>query len=184
MDAIEALHSRVSIARLKSPAPSESQRQLIFKAALRAADHGCLRPWRYLIVEGDGLTRLGEVFLRAALLSEPDMSDAKKNKYLQMPNRAPLIVVAISVNAHHPKVPVLEQEMAVAAGVQNMITAAYAIGVGAYWRTGAMAESAQVKESLGVDGHETIVGFIYMGTPEISPRQAPNLAVNDFFKAW
>lgn len=184
MDAIEALTTRVSVGRLTQPAPSVQQRELIFKAALRAADHGCLRPWRFLVIEADGLSRLGDVFLKSAKLNDPQLSAAKSERYLNMPARAPMIVVAISRNQLHDKVPVMEQEMAVAASVQNMITAAHALGVGAYWRSGAIASSAVVKTDLGVAESETIVGFIYMGTADMTLKKVPDLSVGDFFTAW
>lgn len=184
MDAIEALTSRVSVGRLTAPAPSAQQRQLIFKAALRAADHGCLRPWRFLVVEADGLIQLGEVFVKSAKLKEPQLSTEKSQRYLNMPLRAPMIVVAISRNEVHAKVPVIEQQMAVAASVQNMITAAHALGVGAYWRTGAITSSAVVKADLGIEEKETIVGFIYMGTANMAPRKVPDLSTEDFFTSW
>lgn len=44
MDALVALTQRVSVSRLVEPAPSDEQRELLFKAALRAPDHAQLRP--------------------------------------------------------------------------------------------------------------------------------------------
>jgi nitroreductase len=184
MDAIEALHSRVSIGRLTEPAPDAQQREMMFKAALRAADHGSLRPWRFLVLEGESLERLGRLFLEAAKSDDPDLAESQESKYLKMPLRAPLMVIAISTNEDHPKVPVVEQQMAVAAATQNLITAAFAQGVGAYWRTGAMAEHPVVKEGLGIKSEETVVGFVYLGTPAIPPKPVPNLPVKDFFTPW
>ncbi|GAA5317935.1 MAG: nitroreductase family protein [Candidatus Pelagadaptatus aseana] len=156
----------------------------MFKAALRAADHGCLRPWRFLVLEGEALDNLGQLFLKAAQADEPQLNEVQQSRYLKMPKRAPLMIVAISKNQEHPKVSVLEQQMAVAAATQNLITAAFAQGVGAYWRTGAMAESAVVKEGLGIKQEETIVGFIYLGTPAIPVKQAPSLSTEEFFIPW
>ena len=184
MDAIEALLNRVSVGKLKEPAPSQAQRDRMFRAALRAADHGCLKPWRFLTIEGQALGELGSLFLKAAKTQTPDLDETQSSKYLNMPKRAPLIVVAISRNLEHPKVPPLEQEMATAAAVQNMITAAYAQGIGAYWRTGPMAENPVVKEGLGLAIDETLVGFIYLGTPAITPKTAPKPDIENFFKPW
>lgn len=184
MDAIQALLNRVSVGKLKEPAPSEAQRDIMFRAALRAADHGCLKPWRFLTIEGARLDQLGELLLKAAQDQNPDLEESQFARYLNMPKRAPLIVVAISRNVEHPKVPILEQEMATAAAVQGMITAAFAQGVGAYWRTGAMAESPVVKAGLGLSSDETLVGFIYLGTPAITPKSAPKADAENFFKPW
>ncbi|USD22947.1 nitroreductase family protein [Microbulbifer sp. VAAC004] len=185
MDALTALHNRVSTGKLVEPAPNEQQRQNIFRAALRAADHACLRPWRFLMVEGQERERLGEIFLKAAEQSEGvPLTEAQRQRTLAMPLRAPLIIVAITRLQEHPKVPHLEQHMSTAGAVQAMLTAAYAEGVGVYWRTGPLANNPQVAQGLGLAENERIDGFIYCGTPDKAARQAPDLQVDDFFSQW
>ena len=183
MDALEALHNRVSVGGLTEPAPDSQQRDAIFRAALRAADHGNLRPWRFLVVEGDARTRMGEIYLKASEVDAP-LSEAQRERTLAMPLRAPLVVVAITRLQEHPKVPFNEQRMSTAGAVQAMLTAAFAEGVGAYWRTGALAENRAVARDLGLADNEEISGFIYMGTPQKPARPAPELAVADFFSDW
>lgn len=184
MQAIDALINRVSCGKLVDPSPTQEQQNIMFQAALRAADHGRLQPWRFLVVEGDSRNSLGQLYLDAALIADPNLSDEKRTKFLNMPHRAPLIIVAIAKALDHPKVPVIDQLMATAAAVQNLITAAFAQGVGAYWRTGAMAEDATVKSGLGVASEETIVGFIYLGTPLNRRKTAPDTPPLDFFTSW
>lgn len=187
MDALDALHNRVSIGVLTDPAPSRAQRDNIFRAALRAADHGNLRPWRFLVVEGVARNRLGEIYLKASERSEEGeepLSDAQRERYRAMPLRAPLILIAITCLQEHPKVPLNEQRMSTAGAVQAVLIAAFAEGVGAYWRTGELAENRQVARALGLADNEEISGFIYMGTPQKAPRPAPELAVSDFFADW
>lgn len=184
MDALTALHNRVSTGLLTEPAPNAQQRQNIFRAALRAADHGCLRPWRFLLVEGEARKRLGEIFLRAAEEAEGPLSEAQRERTLAMPLRAPLIIVPITRLQEHPKVPFLEQHMSTAGAVQAMLTAAYAEGVGVYWRTGPLASNPSVAGELGLAGNERIDGFVYCGTPQKPLRQAPELAVDDYFSSW
>jgi nitroreductase len=77
-----------------------------------------------------------------------------------------MVVIAVSKNLQHPKVPVWEQQLATAAAVQNMINAAFIIGVGAYWRTGSATFSDIVKQALDITREESIVGFVYLGTPK------------------
>jgi len=64
MDALEALQQRVSAARLVGEVPAPEVLDNLFKAALRAPDHGMLRPWRFLTISGDARLALGELFLR------------------------------------------------------------------------------------------------------------------------
>ena len=57
MEALDVLLNRVSVPRLVEPAPDAAQREILFSAALRAPDHGQLRPYRFLTVEGDARNR-------------------------------------------------------------------------------------------------------------------------------
>lgn len=51
-DALSVLMTRQSHWPLAEPAPDDSQLQQIFDAALRAPDHGALRPWRFVLIRG------------------------------------------------------------------------------------------------------------------------------------
>ena len=64
MDALEALHTRVSAPRLGGDPPDENVLNNIFEAALRAPDHALLRPWRFIVVKQDGLSLHSAIFLR------------------------------------------------------------------------------------------------------------------------
>ena len=68
--------------------------------------------------------------------------------------------------------------------MQNMLLAAYAQGVGAMWRTGAMAYSKIVCEGLGLVENEKIVGFLYLGQIQGSLRSAKALNIGDYVKDW
>ena len=78
MNAIEAILSRKSSPRLQDPAPSEKELEIIYKAALRAPDHGALKPWKFINVSGDGRKKLADAALNAIEKSDPE--SAKKNK--------------------------------------------------------------------------------------------------------
>lgn len=184
MEALQALHTRVSSPRLVDPAPQGQVLDNIFRAALRAADHGNLRPWRFLVVEGEDRQALGRVFEQAALSDDQNLDETQRERFLKMPLRAPMVVIAIAVCEQHPKVPESEQLIAAGSSVQNMLNAAYAQGVGAYWRTGAMAYHAKVFEGLGLASNEKIVGFVYLGSVEGRDKPLPELKVEDFFAAW
>ena len=75
MDVISALHNRVSIAVLGGPGPDQAQLDVMLRAAMRAPDHGVLRPWRFLILEGQQRQWLGDVFVEARLQDEPDTDE-------------------------------------------------------------------------------------------------------------
>ena len=184
LKALDALQLRTSSPRLTGPAPDDSQLENIFRAAMRAADHGLLRPWRFLIIRDDARNRLGELFLKAALEKDPEMNTAQRGKLQTKPLRAPMIIVSISSPKEHPKVPELEQDLSAAAATQNMINAAYALNIGAMWRTGSAAFSPTVKAGLGVQANEKIVGFLYLGTPDGPAKPQPNTDYSDLVQEW
>ncbi|MAD46678.1 MAG: nitroreductase [Oceanospirillaceae bacterium] len=183
MNAIQALTERVSVAQLTGPDLTPAEEDSLFLAALRAADHAWMRPSRYLTVRGDDRAKLGRLFLESA----PDwqtLPDDKQAKLLNMPMRAPLIVVAVCTINDHPKVSREEQLMSTAAGVQNMLNAAWAQGLGAIWRTGEVAYNRRIAEGLGLAANEEIVAFVYLGRINAAPKPVPELPVADFVQSW
>lgn len=184
MDAITAITERVSVAKLTGPGPNAEQLDTLYRAAFRAPDHAWIRPWRYLTVQGEGLARLGEVFSEAGLLAEPNLAQDKIQKLRSMPARAPVIIIAIANIQPHVKVPGLEQRLAVGSSIQNILTAAYALGLGAIWRTGVMARSNHVNASLGLEDNEEILGFVYVGHVNCKLKKPPVLEKDKFVQDW
>lgn len=183
MNALDALINRTSSPRLEGPAPTSEQLELMLRAALRAPDHGALRPWRFIVTQGEGLVRMGELFARAAREADPELPQAKYDKCLQMPLRAPMIVTVVAVMREHPKVPRDEQLISAGCAAHAITQAAYVQGLGAIWRTGDMAYNPGVRDGLGLAPHEEIVGFVYLGQSS-RDREAPALATADFVTHW
>jgi nitroreductase len=143
-----------------------------------------MRPWRYLTIRDQGLVALGDVFAEAGLNNDADLAEVKIAKLKNMPQRGPLMIVAIANIQANEKVPPLEQRLAVGAGIQNILTAAYAMELGAIWRTGEMAYDPHVKHSLGLQDNEEIIGFIYIGHVNCKLKKPPELTTADFVEDW
>lgn len=182
MEALDALLTRVSVPRLHDPAPDEAQRQLLFRAALRAPDHGQLRPWRFLTIEGAERERLGELFAQAVTAAggKPEML----SKARAMPLRAPLLIAVIGSPKMHFKVPESEQILSAGCAAHAIVIAAHALGLGAIWRSGDLSHDPVVRAGLGLSSHEQIVGFIYLGSAEGERRTPPELDPSQFVAAW
>lgn len=65
-----------------------------------------------------------------------------------------------------------------------MITAAYAQGVGAIWRTGAPAYDDIIMKGLGLENSERIIGFLYLGTIQGKVPEAPQPDLGKYFQPW
>lgn len=183
MEALDVLLDRVSVPRLVEPAPDAAQREIMFSAALRAPDHGQLRPYRFLTVEGEARNQMGELLVQALLASAPHADEKAVDKARNGPLRAPLVVVVIAKLIEH-KVPKSEQLITAGCAAHGVLLAAYALGVGAVWRTGELSYSAHVAKGMGLAADEEIIGFLYLGTPLNPPREAPRPDVGDFVSHW
>ena len=173
VDALEALITRASPAGLSDPAPGADALEQMLRAAMRAPDHGRLRPWQFIVVVGAARARLGDVLAEALLHREPAVAEAAVAKERAKPMRAPMIVVVAARLREHRGVPAIEQIIAAGAAAQNILVAAHALGFGGFWRTGAPAYDAAVKRALGLRADDAIVGFLYIGTPAAPPPAAP-----------
>ncbi|MFY9640691.1 MAG: nitroreductase [Rhodomicrobium sp.] len=184
MDALEALVTRVSPKEIGEPAPDEAALRKIFAAALRAPDHGRLRPWRFISIKGEGRHRLGELLASSLMRRDPNANLDLLERERQKALRAPLIVVVAAHISPSPKIPAVEQLLSAAAAAQNIMIASHALGFGAMWKTGEPAYDAHVKEALGLEAADEIAGFLYIGTRIAMPNPPAPLDPADFVRVW
>ena len=150
MEALQNLLARNSAPKLQAPAPGGEALEHIFQAALRAPDHARLRPWRFLVIEGEGRVRLGELFAEVSRKADPTISPEQMDKLRGNPLRAPMLIVAAARLQQHPKVPEIEQYLSAGSAAQAMLLAAEAQGFAGIWRTGPMAFNDDVHAGLGL----------------------------------
>ncbi|MBG6247928.1 MULTISPECIES: NAD(P)H nitroreductase [Symbiopectobacterium] len=165
MDALDLLLNRRSASRLADPAPQGDALANIIHAGMRAPDHGTLQPWRFVIAQDEGLARLSEVSHAAA--QQDGLDAAAQDKARQAPFRAPMVITVIAHCEENPKVPKWEQVVSAGCAVQAMQMAALAQGFNGIWRSGLWTEHQQVREAFGCREQDEIVGFLYLGTPQL-----------------
>lgn len=165
MDALELLLNRRSASRLAEPAPAGDVLDNIIRAGMRAPDHGALQPWRFVIIEGEGRTRFSELLHQSAL--EAGLDEKGIEKARQAPFRAPMIITVLAWCDTQTKVPRWEQVVSAGCAVQAMQMAALAQGFNGVWRTGLWTTATAVKQAFGCREQDEIVGFLYLGTPQL-----------------
>lgn len=182
MKALKLLLSRRSQPRLEAPAPEGEVLENIMQAALRAPDHACLTPWKFVVCKGKGRAKLGEIFEVAAI--NQDMDEKQIARAPQLPMRAPMVIVAIAKFSEHEKVPWVEQVASASCAVHAMQMAAVAQGFAGVWRTGSYAQNEDVKKAFNLNQQDEIVGFLYLGSSSISSMKPPRRNSEDFFEFW
>ncbi|WP_074013186.1 NAD(P)H nitroreductase [Candidatus Sodalis sp. SoCistrobi] len=165
MDALELLLNRRSASRLTEPAPAGETLELLLRAGMRAPDHGALQPWRFIIIEGAGLTRFSELLGQSAINAGMDQKGIEKAQ--QAPFRAPLIIAVVAYCDSQSNVPRWEQVVSAGCAVHAMQMAALAQGFNGIWRTGLWTSQPDVRAAFGCREQDEIVGFLYLGTPQL-----------------
>ena len=163
MESLEALVTRSTAKTYGDTAPTKEHMATVLQGAVRAPDHGRLRPWRFMLIEGDQRRKFGEILAGSARRRVPGLSDGDLQRERDKAMRAPLIIVVACRVVPGTKVPAIEQILAAGAAAQNILLALHSLGYVAAWKTGEAAYDTEVKKALGFAADDHLVGFIYTG---------------------
>jgi nitroreductase len=181
---LDFLQQRTSSPRLSDPAPSDEELAQMLRCAVRSPDHAWLRPWRFVSIRGERRNAFGELLLHSLLRRNPDADEAARQKALNAPLRAPLIIAVMASVTEHPKVPAWEQRLSAGCAAFSLTLAAEALGYAAVWRTGSFAEDQTLVRDLGGAENEQFVAFVYVGRRDCPAKAIPDLALGDFHRVW
>ncbi len=167
-DILSALFNRRSVGRLYEPGPSTEQLETIIRAGASAPDHGRLRPWRFVVFQGEARMKFGALLADAlkartdsqGLIVTESQIQKEKNKLL----RAPAVVAVCASLVYDHSIPIIEQFSATAAACENMLIAATALGFGSMWRTGDPSYDNSVKTALNLRETDMVAGWLYFGS--------------------
>jgi nitroreductase len=146
----------------------------LLRLAVWAPNHKKTFPWRFAVVRGDGRRRLGQLIAaheeRAG--APPERVAKALGKYL----RAPVVVLVGAADQPDP-VRRVEDRDAVAAGVQNLLLGATAVGLASHWATGEWMHDDDVKTLAGLTPGDELIALVYLGWPTgdvpVVPRPEP-----------
>lgn len=179
MELFEAIFGRHNVSKVKpDPVPRELIEKLL-SAAVQAPNHHKVRPWRFVVLTGDGRKKLGDVMAASFLDRNPATPPEGLDKTRALPLRAP-VVLAVGVDKPaDSKTIEIENVTAAAAACENILLAAHALGLGVGWRTGEWARDPKVKEFLGFDADQHLIGFLYIGYPDVLPEPTERQGFED-----
>jgi len=156
-----------------TPGPTPEQLADILIVAVRVPDHGKLTPWRFILFEGDARAKFGSVLADRWKAKNPSHGEDALAFQRGLFTRAPVVLAVISRAAPHPKIPEWEQTLSSAAVCQNIVLAASAMGIGVQWQTDWPAYDSEIAKIMGLEPHERVAGFIYLGTPTVPLEERP-----------
>ena len=76
------LISRISTPckHLAAPGPDRERLMSLLAEAVHVPDHGRLRPWRFILIEGEARARIGKVLFERVQSAVPDASAVRLEK--------------------------------------------------------------------------------------------------------
>ena len=179
MELFEAIHGRTTIGKVKPDALDRELIEKLLSAGVQAPNHHKVRPWRFVVLIGDGRKKLGDVMAASFADRNPGLPPEALDKPRATPLNAPLVIAVAADLPAEPKIIEIENVSAAAAACQNILLAAHALGLGAKWKTGEWARDVKVKEFLGFAADQHIVGFIYIGYPDVMPEPYTRIGFED-----
>lgn len=173
MDALQTIQNRHSVGKVKPDAVPREVIEKLLNAAVQAPNHYLVRPWRFVVLTGNGRNQLGEVMAQSMKAKFPQLTEEALNKERAKPLRSPMLIAVGVDKPTESKVLEIENICATAAACENILLAAHTLGLAAQWRTGDAAQDPAVKKFLGFAEDQHIISFLYIGYPDVVPDAVP-----------
>lgn len=181
--ALDVMMSRTSNNMLTEPVPDRRDLELIIGTATHAPDHGKLRPWRFVVIQGEAREKLADVIAEAMQARDPNVTEKDiritRNKFLMQP-----MIIAVGAKITEGKIPEIEQVLSAGAAAMNVLNAIHALGYAGKWVTGANCYDAKVNEALGFRHPDRLVGLIYVGTEKMKLPEMERPSAQDIMSEW
>lgn len=151
--------------RLGVPGPDAAQLQAILAAAAHAPDHGCLLPWRFVLVPQDARQALAEVFAQALRERDPAATPEQQAQAREKAYRAPvLLLLVVDELAGDPEIPPAERILSAGCAVQNLLLTATAQGFGSALTSGKALQSPALRALFALSERERALCFVSVGS--------------------
>jgi nitroreductase len=179
MDVYTAIRSRRDyVEEFAAACPPREVIERLIEAATWAPSHRRTEPWRFHVLAGQGRAAMGEA-VAAWLAESGEAGEGPQQAARVRLLRAPVIIVLSQAGSPDDAVRDLEDYAATSCALQNLLLAAEAEGLAAHTSTGVMVQYAGAKQYLGLEPHDRIVGYVYLGyraegvAPKDGTRRAP-----------
>ena len=133
----------------------------ILEAANWAPNHKKTEPWRFKVLQGESLEKLGLFLSLKYMETEAKPKEFKVKKLIENPKKAGAIIAICMQRDSNECVPEWEEIAATAMAVQNMWLSCTEMGIGAYWSSPGLIK--YMDEFFEMSEGEKCLGFFYMG---------------------
>jgi nitroreductase len=176
MDVLETIRTRRSIKQFTDRPISRVEIERLLEAAVQAPNHRMTQPWRFYVLGPKARRAYGEALgaRKAKRVEDPEAARAVAEKVAAGEASLPALIAVSMTLDENPEIRE-EDYAATMMGVENLLLAAHALGLGTHLKTGAMMADPRARAAVGVLAGERIVAIIQLGesaaTPEAKPRR-------------
>lgn len=184
VEALDMLAIRYSVGPkfLASPAPTSEQWQRAAELALRAPDHGSLRPFRFVIVGDIQRSALSELFTLGAKQRGQGIEEIERARTRAF-NGPGLAALVARVRDDVPDVPPQEQWLCVGAALMNFLNALHLMGFGAKALSGASVSDQAVSSAFCSPG-EVLASWVVAGRPTRAAHPRADVSASPPISRW
>ncbi|MFN8281694.1 MAG: nitroreductase [Chitinophagales bacterium] len=142
----------------------------MLEAANWAPTHGFTEPWRFVVFAKDKAKAFGQMHadLYKTLTPADQFLQKKYDKLKNRPNLTSHVIVCVNKRGDKSNIPELEEIAATSCAIQNMLLVAADNNVGTFWSTGGMCYTDEMRETLGFEKQDQVLGFIFVGHYDIA----------------
>ncbi|RWZ60356.1 nitroreductase [Halobacillus fulvus] len=160
---------------LNRDVPTELVKELL-EGAKWAPTHGLREPWRFIYIPSEEK----ESFVEDLVQTFPrDMQENRRN-YFSQP-----AAFLIPVMKEDPRQKQWEENFgAISCLIQNFQLLAWEQQLGCVWKTNPQIHEPRVRELLGVEQGEKIVGFLHLGFFDHEPKDKPRTPIDEKFTVY
>lgn len=158
----------------------------VIQALLELADwaptHGRTEPWRFIVFGNDELKKF--CHLHAELYKEhtPDdkFTTAKYQGIIQNGEKCSHLIAVFMKRQPTQKIPLIEEIAATSAAIEHILLGAQALGIAALWSTGGMTYHDSMKNALGLDAEDQMMGLLFLGySDEVPAAGKRNISLSE-----
>ncbi|GAB5558278.1 MAG: hypothetical protein SchgKO_24910 [Schleiferiaceae bacterium] len=148
-----------------------------------APTHGFTEPWRFVVYTGEGKNRLVDFLIEQSRKTNGE-NTVREDKIRNRIAKSSHVIALGMARGDNPKIPELEEQLAVAMAVQNLWLAVHQRGLGGYWSTGSVAFSDELRDFMGLEAKDQSLGFFYLGIPAIEGLPGRRLSTGADKTQW
>ncbi len=130
-----------------------------------APTHAFTEPWYFVVYAGEGVQQFGKDHAELYRLNTPAerFATATYEKLETMGKTASHVILLCMKRGDNPKIPEIEELVSASCAAQNILLGAAARELAVYWGSGGMTFHPAMKEYLGLNEADKVLGYLYLG---------------------